>query len=817
MGLRVAATATATASAVLVLGFCSPAAAQAQSDVTPGDDSGQAASALRSMPASPPNRLDPDNGTDALLDITVTARRRAEDAQKVPESLSVVGGTLLDRSYTVNTSQLSLLVPALNYSSANPRNTAFTIRGLGSSVVAVSQANDGLEPGVGYYVDQVYHARPATAAFDFSDIEQVEVLRGPQGTLFGKNSTAGAINITSRAPTFTPEAQEELSVGSFNFVQAKAAASGPLIGDTVAGRISAVVTRRDGVIDNIATGQKQNSIGNQAVRGQLLIKPSDTFQVRLIADWSNFQSECCTQVYVRVAPTLKSAARQYPQLAANVPGSPYVPPSLNPYDRVTDIDAALGVDTNEGGVSAIADWNFGSATLTSVSAWRFWNWDAANDRDYTGLPIQTTQHIPSRQDQYSQELRIASNGDHALSYVGGLYFFRQRVIGRPISIYGPLATYWLLGPAPAFPSNLLDGYGTDGRTDFQSNSYAAFGEVNWRPIERLTLTGGLRYTYEDKKGTYDTFVFGGLQTTIPALVNAKLSILNPQSYGATVSGGSLTGRANIAYQFTDGILGYASFARGSKSGGINMSGLPLDNNSHPALGTAVVKPEQNTNYEIGLKTRLFDRHLIFNIDGYYTRVSDFQANVTDTSATVALRTYLANIPRVTVKGFEADAIAAFTRNFSLRVSLAYADGKYASYPKAPCPIERISSGTTICNLSGVGLPGLPKWSVSLGGDYSHPVNVLGGGSFFLHVDSSSRTKQFGDPTGSQYTIIDGYTVVNGSIGFRTPAGLEIAVFARNLFNKDYIQNLTIQAGNSGLILGTPSDPRVIGVTLRARQ
>lgn len=133
-----------------------------------------------------------DNGSDELPQIIVTARRRAEDAQSVPGAVSVVSGELLDQSYAVNTSLLSQLVPSLNYSSANPRNTAFTIRGLGSSVVAVSQANDGLEPGVGYYVDQVYHARPATAAFDFSDIGQIEVLRGPQGTLFGKNTTAAS-------------------------------------------------------------------------------------------------------------------------------------------------------------------------------------------------------------------------------------------------------------------------------------------------------------------------------------------------------------------------------------------------------------------------------------------------------------------------------------------------------------------------------------------------------------------------------------------------------------------------------------------------
>lgn len=477
---------------------------------------------------------------------------------------------------------------------------------------------------------------------------------------------------------------------------------------------------------------------------------------------------------------------------------------------MTDIDAQLGVDTNEGGVAAIADWNLGGAMLTSITAWRFWNWDAANDRDYTGIPIQIEQHIPSRQDQYSQELRLASNGDGALSYVGGLYFFRQRVVGRPISIYGPAAARYLIGTttgtnATPVPANLLDGYGTDGRTDFQSNSYAAFGEVNWRPIDRVTLTG-----------TYDTFTFGGPPTTNTALINAQLSILRGQNYAAKVNDGALTGRANIAWQATDNVLGYASYARGEKSGGINMSGLPLNDQNLPAIGTAVVRPEKNTAYEVGLKTRLFDNRLTFNIDAFYTRVTDFQTNVSDTRAAAALRTYLANIPKVTVKGVEADAVAAVTGELSLRASVAYADGKYASYPAGPCPIELIGNTAAPCNLSGTGLPGLPKWSSTVGGDYLRPVGSLAG-SLFAHADANYRSKQFGDPTGSRFTTIGSYTIVNGSVGYRSDKGWEIAVFARNLFDRNYIQNVTIQAGNSGLILATPSDPRTIGVTFRARQ
>jgi iron complex outermembrane receptor protein len=752
--------------------------------------------------------------------VTVTARRRIERLESVPVAVSVIGRDLLDRSYTVNTQQLSLLVPALNYSSANPRNTAFTIRGLGSSVVAVSQANDGLEPGVGFYVDQVYHARPATAAFDFTDIDQIEVLHGPQGTLFGKNTTAGAINITTRLPTFTPEASEELSVGGYNFVQAKASASGPLFGDTVAFRISGLSTRRDGVIRNVRTAADHNDIGNQAVRGQLLIKPSETLQLRLTVDFSNFAANCCTQVYLRVGSSLRPAARQYPFLAANAPGGPYAPPSLRPYDRVTDIDAPLAVDTNEGGASAIADWNLGPVTLTSVSAWRFWNWDAANDRDYTGLPIQLIQHIPSRQDQYSQELRIASNGAHPITYVAGVYYFDQKITGRPISLYGPAAAYWLIGPTTGaantpVPSNLLDGYVTNGATRFKLDSYAAFGEVNWKILPRVTVTGGLRYTYEKKTGDYTSFVFGGLATTSTALTNAKLSVLRPQTYSARNSERNLSGRANIAWQATDDVYLYAGYAQGFKSGGINMSGLPLDNLNQPALATAVIRPELNTTYEAGLKAKLFDRVLVVNMAGYWTRVRDFQATIVDSSETVALRGYLSNIPKVTVKGFELDATAQLARGLQLRASTAYADGKYADYPAGPCPLEIQTAATTACNLTGQRLAGLPRWSTTIGGDYALPVTRSI--SVVLHTDSSFKSGYNGDPSLSRFTYIDSYNVTNTSIGIRSEKGWEVAVFARNVFDTDFIQNLTIQAGNSGLILGNPSDPRTFGVTFRARQ
>jgi len=751
--------------------------------------------------------------SNELETVIVTARLRQEDAQTIPVSVSVVDRALLDQTSTYNVQQMTQLVPSLNYVSPNPRNTAFTIRGLGSSVVAVSQANDGLEPGVGFYVDGVYHARPATAAFDFLDLDRVEVLRGPQGTVFGKNTTAGAISIASRAPTFDASYDVEASAASEDYWQLKASVNGPLMKDTLAGRVSLLETLRGGVIHDVATGRDLNEVSTTGMRGQLLFTPGDAVSVRFVADHSTFDPVCCTQVYYTVAPTLKPAARQYPALAA---GLNYAPPSLDPYDRKTDIDGPLNVDTSESGLAAIVDWRINDKlALTSISAWRDWNWDAENDRDYIGVPVQISQHIPSQQNQYSEEIRIASSGK-AVDWVSGLYWFQQEVVGRPITIYGAQGAYWLLGPNPPYPANLLDHYGQDGYTDFNSYSHAAFGEANWRATTKLTVTGGIRYTWESKDGYYNTTVSGGLDTTGNAtLTNAKLSILRPQFYTANVDDDSGSGRLALSYAFQPEAMGYLSYARGYKSGGINMSGLPLNAQNQPALSTAVIKPEQNETYELGVKTTLASRHLQLNADYFDTTVHDFQANVVDTGPG-ALRGYLANIPEVHVEGVEIDAAFKIGEHLTAHASAAHADGKYVDYKSGPCPIEKIGSATTVCDLSGKPLSSLPKDTWTIGGDYAHPMH-LGGRSAegYVHFEISSRSDIYADPSDSAYTKLDGYTIVNASIGIRRAGPWEFFLWAKNLFDEEYMQNLTVQAGNSGLIVGTPSDPRAVGLTVRA--
>jgi len=754
-----------------------------------------------------------ESGLDEVL---VTARRRAEDLQSIPVAVSVIDGQLIQDSYTVNTQQIALLVPTLYYNSANPRNTAYTIRGLGSNTLSISAANDGIEPGVGLYVDQVYHARPATAAFDYTDLERVEILRGPQGTLFGKNTTAGAIHLISRAPTFEPEGNGEISYGGHDYMQARGSFSGPL-SDEFAGRLSLQYTRRDGVLFNTRTNEHVNNLNNFAMRGQLLFKPNEDLQFRLIADVTDLSSTCCTQGYLRVGTSRRSAARQYPALAA---GLGYAPPSTDVYDRLTDIDAALRIDTQDGGVALIADWSLSPGALTSVTAWRYWDWDVSNDRDYTGIPIQMVQRIPSRQDQYSQEFRFASTGEQRLHYVAGLYFFSQEINGHPTSIYGAEAAYWLLNQANftvPIPRNLLDGYGQEGDSSFRMESYAAFGELTFDFTERLSATLGLRYTYEDKDGSYATRVFGGAPltglppATAAELARAKLSIFRPQSYTASDNGGNVSGRANVAWQITDGLYTYLSYAHGYKSGGLNMSGLPLDAVNQPALATAVIEDETNDTWELGLKSTLWNGRMTANFAVYYTTVEEYQANIVSSAETAAIRSYPSNVPEVRVQGMEADIAALLFTGFTLRASVAYADGENTDYPAGPCPLEVQTAATVACNLTGAPLAGLSEWAGMLGFDYHLP---LGDGALLVHLDSSWRSGYYSDTSVSQYTWINGFNVTNASVGYRFEGGWEALFFARNLFDEDYITALTIQTGNSGLILGQPSDPRTVGVTFR---
>jgi len=740
--------------------------------------------------------------------VVVTARRVEEVAQDVPIPLSVIDGNLAADTGAFNVNRLKELIPTVQFYSTNPRNSAINIRGLGSPF---GLTNDGLEPGVGLYIDGVFYARAASATLDFLDVERIEVLRGPQGTLFGKNTTAGAINVTTRKPSFTPGTDIELNVGDLGFVQAKASATGAL-GRKVAGRVSFSGTQRDGTVENVKTGTAVNNLNNLGLKGQVLFAPSDDLAVTVSVDHTRQRPEGYTQVIAGVAPTLRPANRQYPQIAADLG---YTPPSFNAFDRLTDADSPLRSYQDLGGTAINADWKLAKGRITSTSAWRYWNWNPSSDRDFIGLPVTTISAAPSNQRQYTQEVRYTGDLAPQLNLVVGAFAFHQTIASNPsfVQEQGSAAARFLLAPsANAATPGLLDGYGYNQYVDYGNTSAAVFGQVAWAVSDRLRILPGIRVNYDHKNVDFDQQVYGGLQTSDPALIALQQSILAPQAYAANVSDTNASGQFTVGYKIASRLNAYATYATGFKSVGLNLNGVPTDAANQPVLAAAAVKPEDTRNLEIGLKSEPF-AGATANLTLYNTGIRNFQAQVTNGSVGV-IRGYLANADKVRVRGAEFDGSAHLSRDLSLYGAAALTDGKYVRFVDAPPPLEA-TGGPQFQDISGSVLPGISRWATTFGAEYGHRTSLAGrAGQLFGAIDTSYRSWFSSSATYSHYLVVDGYSLLNARVGFRAASGWTVTFWSRNLLNREYFELLTAAPGNTGLFVGQPGDRRTLGVTLR---
>jgi iron complex outermembrane receptor protein len=764
--------------------------------------------------------------------LTITARRRSETVQSVPLAVSVVGGDRLDGTGSFNVGRLQQLTPTLQFYSSNPRNTSVNIRGLG---VPFGLTSDGFEQGVGIYVDDVYNSRVATATFDFLDVDRIEVLRGPQGTLYGKNTTAGAINITTRQPTFDFEANAEVSLGNLNYKQAKAAISGPL-NDKLAARIAVSSTHRRGTIYNVTTRRYINEQDNLGLRGQLLFKPNEDLAVTLAADYSAQDPEGFAQIYVRTGATQRALNRQYAALTSALG---YAVPSTNAFDRVTDVDAELNAGNKIGGASARVVWNVAGGTLTSVTAWRFWDWKPQNDRDFLGLSIVAKSQNPSQQDQYSQELRFNRSWD-AHDLVVGAFAFHQRIDTQGTEQQGVNASRWNINPSNALSNDptVLAGLTALNTQWLKSTSFAVFGQLSWKVTDAFSLTPGARLNYDEKSGYYERRVVDGqgvpvLLTDTGARRAAQLAVYTPQVSAPSFDDWNFTYDLSASYQLNRDVLAYATYAKSFKTGGINQNGLPTDATGKPVEAAGAIKPEDINHFEGGLKTQWLDRTLTANLAVFRSDIKNYQATVSNGQLGV-LRGYLANAGKVRTQGVELDSAYRPNARFSTYVNAAYTDAKYVRFVDAPCPPElsggTVATGTQVpgaagvagalspanCDVSGQRLPGVSKWSVALGAEANVPGDFLGKtGEFYVGYDGSYRSKFSSNPSPSAYTWVDSYAIANFRAGFRTPEGLNLYGWVRNAFDENYFEFLAVGPSNTGLIAGQPGDPRTWGVTLRA--
>ena len=741
-------------------------------------------------------------------EIVVTARRRAEPAQSVPIALSAVSSAEINASGGLSDlSRVQQLVPSLQLTIVNPRNTNINIRGLGSTPAFSAP---GLEYGVGIYVDQVYISRPGQSAFDLFDLQQVEVLRGPQGTLFGKNTTAGAINITTLEPSFDADFKGELSYGNYDFLQARATGSVPIVPDAVALRVSVTDAVRDkGFQFNRHTGRRIHDYSNQGVRGQLLVVPSDDVRIRLIGDYSVQDQDCCIGVPSEILTTRIDGSELPNNFNIRAARAGYDIGPIDPFARVVDADTPLTTHMTTAGVSGQIDWTIGTHTLTSVTAWRKWDYFPETDADVIGLSILPRGGVDERQRQFSQELRLASDDTGALNYVLGLYYFHQKIDSELFIEYGPDAPLWILGASTPALQAALAGVTSQGLSTAKTNSYAGFAQGSYK-FGDVSMTLGLRYTHEKKSGDFSQAPVGGADLSLlpedqqAVAVPTRNAFIPVVAFDAGTSEGNLSGLATLSWQPTPDIMAYATYSRGYKSGGINLAVLPEG-------VSAELKPEKADNYEVGLKTSLFDRRVTANLAAFWVDVKDYQSSQIDTSR--ALVAYLDNVGSVRSRGVEADIRAAPARGLAVYASGAYVDAEYRSYPNAPCPIEYLNL-QTVCDLGGRPLPGTSKWSISAGGSYAFDV---GGYKAEIGGDYSYRSSYYSAFNLAEVSRIDGFSLVNMRVGLTDEAsGIGLQFWVRNLFDKKYETVRNIAAFNTGLVTSLLGDPRTYGVTATGR-
>lgn len=765
-----------------------------------------------------------------LEEITVTARHRVENLQDVPIAVSAVTARDLEASGNSSIRQIQSQVPSLSILGFNPRNITIQIRGLGTTAGTV---NSGIEPGVGVYVNGVYNARPSIAVFDVFDVASVDVLRGPQGTLFGKNTTAGVIDIQTNAASYTPELHAELSYGNYDYSQIKVAASGPLGDSGFAIRLAGIKSDRDGTIYNQRFQDDWQDYHNQAVRGEIAYRnPSETFHARLIGDYNDQEQYAGFQVTRGVLPKLRTdgsvgVARDFYDRARD---AGYSPLPIDPGARVIDLNTPFTVNMNTGGVSLELDQKIGEHTLTSISGWRFWNWNPSLDGDRTGAAINIASNLPTYQRQWSQELRIASPSGGAIEYTAGLYYFRQRNREIPYNAFGADAAKYILGAA--FPSEALNNVGQRGLYLAHTQSYSGFANLTWHLSDRLDLTAGARYTYEKRSGLYDAYQVDGVPITDPIFASLtaaqRTAIVNQRNssypianhYEVSAKGGKVSGTINALYRVTDDVNVYAGYSRGFKSAGINLA-APVQLADGPAPQT--FKPEIVDAFEIGLKSQLFDRRLTFNLALFRSTDKDYQANqsvvTTINNATVS-RSYITNVGTVRTQGVEVDLRATPIDGLRLGASATYDDATFRSYRNGACPyLDRTAANLGVCDLTGRPVAGVSKFVYNLSAEYGLRAGEVYGFETEVYIggDYNHRSGFYGALNDDPYSRIPGYGLANAYFGIRDANGVwDLRFWGRNLFDKLYYVNASVDQSTTYSYSGVLGDPRFYGATLRLK-
>ncbi|HEY8518912.1 MAG TPA: TonB-dependent receptor [Gammaproteobacteria bacterium] len=758
-------------------------------------------------------------------EVLVTARNRAEPAQAVPVPISVIDGGRIDRDRAFTVADLTLRAPGLTATTPNARRTGISIRGIGKA-----NGNDNMEPAVGVIVDDVFLGHVGMSYQDFTDLERVEVLRGPQGTLLGKNTTLGAIKYTSRAPSFTPEASLDVEVGvDPEAGKLRGSYSNALVDDVLAYRVSLFRDRQDGdLVNRNVNGGRWHERDRYGGRFQLLYTPSDALSVRLNVDKAATNENSNTKPFMVDPATLADGTPRTITYTSRL-ARPYFggyQPIIGSWDEI-DVDMAKPLQTDNAGVSVIVDWDAGPFTLTSITAARDFHFDANNDQEQTRFAIRRSGTLVDTS-QVSQEIRFTGSPSAKLDYQAGLYLFHIETdttgrqtngsdAGAFFATDAQYAALEALGDAGrALLRASLDDIIVTTHQNPETDSAAVFGQVDWHLTDKATLTLGLRRTWEEKTSDIDkraTHLDGSplVPTGHPvadAIRAGQLGDVFGWRPGEPLEESSYSWLVNPSYRLTDDVLLYASAGAGEKSGSVQFS--PEDGSPRN------VRPERSVNFELGVKSFFRERGVRLNANLYQTRVEDYQAvtSVPDPTSSTGFSSVLGNIPAIRARGIEIDASYAVTPALGLDFGVSYNDAVYTDWATATCP-RSAPADAVVCDNTGRQIVGAPKWIWIVGLDYERPLaNGFTARVFLNHTYRSEHNlEQLLSPYGEQ----GDYTVTDLGVGFVRDAGdvtYEVSLVGKNVFDTKYTTSINDFSNNAPVGYDGIGPRRYIGVNLR---
>jgi iron complex outermembrane recepter protein len=726
-----------------------------------------------------------------LESITVTATKRPQPLQTTPIAISVLSGGALEEANLNNMATITSQTPTVNFrTNASNKDSALFIRGVGTI-----STSPGVEPTVSTVLDGVVTSRPGQATLDLVEIDRIEILRGPQGTLFGKNASAGVINIITKAPGAATEGYIDLGLYQGNERRVRGGVSGELVKGKVRASIGAMAGKFDGNVTNIFNGGKVNGYDRKGVRARVDLTPTPEMKLSILADYVKADDTTPTGVPYATNVTTYPTGVVTPNPLYGAAVSPVVP---SPENRQINSDLNTRVSDKNSGYSVQLDYTgWTGHQITSITAYRKWINQQFQDQDRLGTIYRQFVQSHDKGDldfhQLSQELRVASTGKNQFfDYVGGVFYIE----GTNKEQYQRTVNRCAASTAPALPSGLVPCSAGSLTSDngvaiygVRSKSESLFGEGTFNFTPSLRALAGLRYTSDNL-----SYYHGRVATAngVPGVGATRATVT-----GATVKSAS-SGRIGPQWEINKDMMAYATYSRGYKGPAYNVffNMSPTQDN--------VLDAETSKSTEVGFKSQFLDQRVRVNIAAFSTQYDGYQANVPDlVNGTIVTR--LINAGKVETKGFEFDVTARLTQQLTVNASAANTKARVKQFN---CPTGAAAS----CDINGKALPFAPDWKVALRAKYSQPLGDRLALDF--GVDTNWQSKTNFDLSQQPDSFQPAYAIVNATVGLSdNKGGWRTALLLKNLGNKSYAT--FVQSSGTNINRYVPrDDQRYVGVTAR---